>query len=95
MEQHTFNVIRLTKGPKSGQVHVLPNCRRSGPRMRNGRQVARPSFRAQYLLSCVCYTAAYWYARGLLQGEGKGDKGPYVNPGNAPHWSALPDEERS
>lgn len=87
----TFSLIRLDRGPKKGQVHIIPNCRKGGYRMVNGRETSRPQLRAQLLLTGSTYWSCYWYARGLLQGEAKGEEGPYVSAGNAPHWNDLID----
>lgn len=86
---HTFNVIRLNRGPKKGQIHIIPNCRQSGYRMRNGRECAGPSLKADCLLSCVSYEAAYWYGVGLLTGMGEKARTPYISPGRAAHWKAM------
>lgn len=89
MNALTFNVIRLNRGPNAGQVWILPNCRQGGYRMRNGRLHAGPTLRAQALLCTVSYEAAFWYARGLLQGETGQLMSPYMKPGRAKHWKAL------
>lgn len=80
MSKYRFNVVRLTKGPKKGQVWILPDSNRS---LRH----------AQGLLYGVSYECASYYAKGFLQGETGHIMSPYVKTGRSKHWRGAFYEE--
>jgi hypothetical protein len=83
-----FNVIRLNRGPQKGQVWIVPAAQKSGCRMVNGRPHNGPLLRATGLLYTVSWDSAYWYAIGLLQGEGSRSL-PLFKAGRSGAWKEV------
>lgn len=76
-----FNVIRLTSGPKKGQLWILPARRRSP------RHIPLALTKAEYVLTNASFDGAYWYAAGLLQGQNGVTLTPFFKLGKATHWA--------